>query len=42
MIRRILAGLLTLLLALGGGIYLYLRSELPQTDGRIVLSGPKA
>jgi penicillin amidase len=31
-----------LLLALGGGFYLYLRSALPQTDGRIVLAGPKA
>jgi penicillin G amidase len=36
------AGFLALLLALGGGVYLYLRSALPQTDGRIVLSGPRA
>jgi penicillin amidase len=37
------ASLLALLLiALGGGFYLYLRSALPQTDGRIVLAGPKA
>ncbi len=31
-----------LLIALGGGFYLYLRSALPQTDGRIVVTGPKA
>ncbi len=37
------ASLLALLLvALAGGFYLYLRSALPQTDGRIVLAGPKA
>jgi penicillin amidase len=36
------AGLLALLLTLGGGFYLYLRSALPQTEGRIMLSGPKA
>jgi penicillin amidase len=37
------ASLLALLLiALGGGLYLYLRSALPQTDGRIMLAGPKA
>ena len=35
-----LLGLLLVLLA--AGFYLYLRSALPQTDGRIVLSGPKA
>jgi len=33
---------LALLFVLGGGFYLYLRSALPQTDGRIVLSGPRA
>src|SRR6516225_5437330 len=42
MIRRILSGALALLIVLGGGLFLYLRSALPQTDGRIVLSGPKA
>jgi penicillin G amidase len=31
-----------LLIVLGGGFYLYLRSALPQTDGRIALAGPKA
>jgi penicillin amidase len=31
-----------LLVVLGAGFYLYLRSALPQTDGRIVLAGPKA
>jgi penicillin G amidase len=42
MVRRILTGLLALLIVVGGGLYLYLRSALPQTDGRIVLSGPRA
>src|SRR6476660_3622964 len=42
MVRRVLTSLLALLLVLGGGFYLYLRSALPQTDGRIVLPGPKA
>src|SRR5271166_2061260 len=42
MIRRILTSLLALLIVLGGGCYLYLRSALPQTDGRIALAGPKA
>lgn len=37
-----LALLLGLLLALCAGFYLYLRSALPQTEGRIVLLGPKA
>jgi penicillin amidase len=36
------AALMALLFALSGGSYLYLRSALPQTEGRIVLSGPKA
>jgi penicillin amidase len=36
------AGLLALLAVLGGGFYLYLRSALPQTDGRIVVAGAKA
>ena len=31
-----------LLVVLGAGFYLYLRSALPQIDGRIVLAGPKA
>jgi penicillin amidase len=31
-----------LLGGLGGGFYLYLRSALPQTEGRIVLTGPEA
>ncbi len=42
MIRRILLGLLLLLLILGGGAYLYLRSSLPQVEGRIVVEGLKA
>jgi len=42
MIRRILAGTLVLLLILGGGFYLYLRSSLPQVDGRIAVRGLKA
>src|SRR5207245_3845789 len=39
--RHILAGFLALLMIFGGGFYIYLRSALPQTDGRIVLAGPK-
>jgi penicillin amidase len=39
MIRRILAGALLLLLILGGGFYLFLRSSLPQVEGRIAVSG---
>jgi penicillin amidase len=31
-----------MLLTLGSGFYLYLRSALPQTNGRIVLAGPRA
>jgi penicillin G amidase len=42
MARRILTGFVALLFVIGSGFYLYLRSALPQTDGRIVLSGPKA
>ncbi len=42
MVRRILAGLLALVILLGGGFYLYLRSSLPQTGGRLVLAGPEA
>ena len=41
-IRRIFTGLFALLLVLGGGLYLYLLSSLPQTDGRLVMAGPKA
>jgi penicillin amidase len=39
MIRRILAGSLLLLLVLGGGFYLYLRSSLPEVEGRIAVTG---
>jgi penicillin G amidase len=42
MIRRVVTGLLALLMVLAGGLYLYLRSALPQTDGRVVLAGPRA
>jgi penicillin G amidase len=42
MLRRIFAGALALLIILGGGLFLYLCSALPQTNGRIVLSGPNA
>src|SRR5216684_8438218 len=42
MIRRILAGTLLLLLILGGTFYLYLRSSLPQVEGRIAVRGLKA
>ncbi len=42
MIRRGLAVLAALLLLAAGGLYLYLRSSLPQTGGRIVVTAPKA
>src|SRR5438552_15012971 len=42
MIRRILTGILVLLLILGGGLYLYLRSSLPQVEGRIAVRGLKS
>ncbi len=42
MIRRNLAGTLLRLLILGGAFYLYLRSSLPQVEGRIAVSGIKA
>jgi len=42
MIRRLAAGFAVLLLVLAGGLYLYLRSSLPQTEGRIEVRGPKA
>jgi penicillin amidase len=41
-IRRGLASLCALVLIVGGGLYLYLLSSLPQTDGRLVVLGPKA
>src|SRR6266403_2783526 len=43
--RRLRAGavgLLALLMVLGGGVALYLRSSLPQTDGRLVVPGLQA
>ena len=39
MIRRILIGVLALLMFLGGGGYLYLRSSLPRIEGRIAVEG---
>jgi penicillin G amidase len=40
---RVGVSLLSLLVVvLSAGFYLYLRSALPQTDGRIVMAGPKA
>src|SRR5713101_3781817 len=42
MIRRILTGILLLLVILGGAFYLYLRSSLPQVEGRIEVKGLKA
>ncbi len=42
MIGRIAACFLSLLLVAGGGFYLYLLSSLPQTDGRLVVSGLKS
>jgi len=42
MIRRVLTSLAGLLVVIGGGIALYLFSSLPQTEGRLILSGPKA
>ena len=42
MIRWLLAGFVALVLALAGAGYLYLRSSLPQTSGRIALHGPHA
>src|SRR6266852_2720372 len=41
MIRRILTGILLLLVILCGAFYLYLRSSLPQVEGRIAVSGLK-
>jgi penicillin G amidase len=42
MIRWLLAGVTALALTLAGGTWLYLRSSLPQTAGRLVLAGPEA
>ncbi|MGH7031572.1 MAG: penicillin acylase family protein, partial [Stellaceae bacterium] len=42
MIRYLLAGLAVVILVATGGAYLYLRSSLPRTAGRIELHGPKA
>ncbi len=39
MIRRMLGGVLLLVLVVAGGGYLYLLSSLPQLDGRIVVPG---
>src|SRR5437763_17015418 len=41
LIRRVLAGFLLLLLVLAGGLYLYIRSSLPQVEGRIGVVGIK-
>jgi penicillin G amidase len=41
-VRRILVSILALPIVIGGGLYLYLLSALPQVDGRTVLSGPAA
>ncbi len=42
MIRWLFAGFVAVVLLLAGGFYLYLRSSLPQTAGRLVLAGPQA
>ena len=42
MIRRVVAGFAVLLLVLAAGLYAYLRSSLPQTAGRIEVTGPHA
>src|SRR5271165_6590722 len=39
---RILASCAALGLVAAGGLYFYLRSSLPQTSGRIAVTGPKA
>lgn len=41
-LRRILVVLVVLPLVLAGGVYLWLRTSLPQTSGRLVLAGPSA
>jgi penicillin G amidase len=42
MIRWFFAGLLILLIISTGGLYLYLRSSLPQPAGHLTLAGPQA
>ena len=42
MARRVVAGLVVLLLVAGGAAYLYLRSSLPQISGRLSVTGLKA
>jgi penicillin amidase len=42
LIRRTLAGVLVFLLLTGGGLYLYVRSSLPQVEGRIAVAGLNA
>ena len=42
MIRCVLAGFLILLLLVLGGGYLYLRSSLPQVEGRVAVAGLNA
>ena len=42
MIRCVLAGFLILLLLVLGGGYLYLRSSLPQVEGRVTVQGLNA
>jgi penicillin G amidase len=42
MIRRLLAGFAVIVVVAVAGAYLYLRSSLPQTSGRIELHGPKS
>ncbi|MBV9861074.1 MAG: penicillin acylase family protein [Alphaproteobacteria bacterium] len=42
MMRRAAIGLLLVLIVLGGGVYLYLRSSLPIMQGRLVVAGAKA
>jgi penicillin amidase len=42
MIQRVVAGVLLVLIVLGGGFALYLRSSLPEADGRIVVQGLSA
>ena len=39
---RIIVCLFAVVLVLAGGVYLYLLSSLPQTEGRLVVAGPKA
>src|SRR5712691_2861754 len=41
MIRRILGGVLLLVLVAAGGLYLYLKSSLPLVEGRIAVVGIK-